>query len=121
MSGIVFFRTERRAEVTEFYTDRLGFDRWLEQDGGCTILQHGNLLIGFCDAETTDTEGIVTIVLEGQAAVDDLHQELSDVANGPPEANEDFDIYQFFADDPDGRTVEVQAFRHPTPPTGSER
>ena len=119
MSGIVFFRTERREEVVEFYTDRLDFDRWLEQDGGCTILQHGNLLVGFCDAATTETDGIVTVVLEGEAAVDDCYEALSDVATGPPEANDEFDIYQFFAADPDGRTVEVQSFRHPTPPIGS--
>lgn len=115
MSGIVFFRTERRAEVISFYTERLGFDHWLEQEGGCTILQFGNLLVGFCDAAETDTEGIITVVVEDEAAVDDLHRELSDVARGPPEANEEFDIYQFFADDPDGRTLEVQTFRHPTP------
>jgi hypothetical protein len=120
MSGIVFFRTERRAEVTAFYEERLDFDRWLEQDGGCSILQHGNLLVGFCDAAVTDTEGIVTVVLEDEAAVDDMHRALSDVARGPPEANDDFDIYQFFADDPDGRTLEVQTFRHPTPPIPSD-
>jgi len=120
MSGIVFFRTEHRDDVTEFYTDRLGFDRWLEQEGGCTILQHGNLLVGFCDAPATETDGIVTVVLEDDAAVDALYQELSDVAHGPPEVNEDFDIYQFFAEDPDGRTLEVQTFRHPTPPIQSD-
>jgi hypothetical protein len=120
MSGIVFFRTERRAEITDFYEERLDFDRWLEQDGGCSILQHGNLLVGFYDAAVTDTEGIVTVVLEDEAAVDDMHRALSDVARGPPEANDDFDIYQFFADDPDGRTLEVQTFRHPTPPIPSD-
>ncbi|AGN02433.1 glyoxalase/bleomycin resistance protein/dioxygenase [Salinarchaeum sp. Harcht-Bsk1] len=121
MSGIVFFRTERRSEVTAFYTDRLGFDRWLEQDGGCTILQYDNLLVGFCDSDSTDTEGIVTVVLEDEAAVDDLYRELSDIAHDPPEANDEFEIYQFFADDPDGRTVEVQTFRNPAPPTNSTR
>lgn len=121
MSGIVFFRTERRDEVVEFYTERLGFDRWLEQEAGCTILQHGNLLVGFCDAATTETDGIVTVVLEDEAAVDDCYEELSEVARGEPEANEEFDIYQCFAEDPDGRTVEVQTFRHPTPPFGAER
>ena len=121
MSGIVFFRTERRAEVTRFYVERLGFDRWLEQDGGCTILQYDNLLVGFCDAGESETEGIVTIVLEDRAAVEDRYSELSDVARGPPEANDEFDIYQFFADDPDGRTLEVQAFLHPTPAVQSDR
>lgn len=121
MSGIVFFRTERRVEVTSFYIERLEFDRWLEQEGGCTILRYDNLLVGFCDAAETDDEGVVTIVVEDEATVDDLHRELSDVARGPPEANDEFDVYQFFADDPDGRTLEVQTFRHPTPSIGSDR
>ena len=121
MPGIVFFRTTHRSEVVEFYTDRLGFDRWHEQDGGCTVLQYDNLLVGFCDAAETETDGIVTVVVEDESAVDDRHRELSDVARSPPEINETFDIYQFFADDPDGRTVEIQAFRHSIPAVRSDR
>lgn len=120
MSGIVFFRTANRAAVTSFYTDRLDFDVWLEQDGGCTILSYDNLLVGFCDGAETQTDGIVTVVLDDERAVDDLYDALSDVARGPPEANDDFDIYQFFAEDPDGRTVEVQTFRHSTPPINAD-
>ncbi|ACV46431.1 MULTISPECIES: VOC family protein [Halomicrobium] len=119
MSGIVFFRTENRAETVSFYTDRLGFDVWLEQDGGCTILAYDNLLVGFCDGTETETDGIVTVVLDDEAAVDDCHADLADVARGPPKPNDDFGIYQFFATDPDGRTVEVQTFQHETPPVGS--
>lgn len=121
MSGIVFFRTEHRGEVASFYAERLGFDVWLEQEGGCSILQYDNLLVGFCDGAETETEGIVTLVLENEAAVDDLYRELSDVARGPPEENDAFGIYQFFADDPDGRTLEIQTFLHRTPPIQSDR
>lgn len=120
MSGIVFFRTANRAEVVSFYTDRLDFDVWLEQEGGCTILRYDNLLVGFCDAAETETEGIVTVAVDDEAAVDDLHRALSDVARGPPERNGDFDIYQVFATDPDGRTVEIQTFLQPTPEIHSE-
>jgi len=116
MSGIVFFRTDQRARVVAFYADRLGAEEWLEQDAGCTILRVDNLLLGFCDAEVPGTDGIVTVVVEDRAAVDDCYEDLRDVARGPPAVNDDFDIYQFFADDPDGRTVEVQTFLHPTPP-----
>ena len=116
MPGLVFFRTADRERTVEFYTDRLGFEEWLEQDGGCTILRRGNLLSGFFGAETTETEGIVTVAVEDEAAVDELYGELSDIADGPPTRNEAFDIYQFFATDPDGRTVEIQTFLHPTPP-----
>ncbi|MFB6235920.1 MAG: VOC family protein [Halopenitus sp.] len=120
MSGIVFFRTANRTQVVDFYTDRLGFDRWLEQEGGCTILRYDNCLVGFCDAAETETGGIVTVVVDDEATVDDLHSALDDVARDPPERNDDFGIYQFFAADPDGRTVEVQTFLHPTPDIHAE-
>jgi hypothetical protein len=121
MSGILFFRTEHRSDVTSFYTDRLDFDVWLQQEGGCTILQYDNLLVGFCDGTETETEGILTVVLEDKAAVDDVYRDLSDVARSEPEESDDFDIYHFFADDPDGRTVEIQTFLHRTPAIGADR
>jgi len=118
MPGLVFFRTADRERVVAFYTDRLGFEEWLEQDGGCTILRRANLLVGFCDADQSETGGIVTVAVEDRGAVDALYAELDDVARGEPVENAAFDIYQFFAKDPDGRTVEVQTFLHPTPPVG---
>lgn len=116
MTGIVFFRSENRPAIVEFYTERLGFEEWLEQDGGCTILKRDNLLLGFCDSDDSETEGIVTVVVDDRTAVDALFEELEDVARDEPHENEAFDIYQFFATDPDGRTVEIQTFLHPTPP-----
>ena len=116
MAGIVFYRTDRRDRVVEFYLSRLGFEEWLTQDAGCRILRRENLLVGFCDAEVAETEGIVTLVVDDRDAVDELYDDLGDVARGPPETNDDFGIYQFFAEDPDGRTVEVQTFLHPIPP-----
>ena len=116
MTGIVFHRTDSRPEVVAFYLDRLGFVEWLEQDAGCTILRRDNLLLGFCDGDVAQTDGLVTIVLEDRAAVDDLYADLADVARDPPAVNPEFDIYQCFLEDPDGRTVEVQTFLHPTPP-----
>lgn len=116
MPGIVFFRTEKRAAVVDFYTERLGFQQWLEQEAGCTILERDNLLVGFCDGDSSETEGIVTVVVEDRDAVDALFEALEDVAREQPHENEAFDIYQFFATDPDGRTVEIQTFLHPTPP-----
>jgi hypothetical protein len=87
---------------------------WLEQPD-CTILESDNQLFGFCDREDADTEGILTFVVEDRAAVDAAHADLADVACEDPHENERYDIYQFFADDPDGRTVEVQTFLHPLP------
>lgn len=114
MSGIVFFRTEDEDRVVEFYTERVGAAVWLEQDG-CTILHHDGFKFGFCGREETDTEGIVTFYYDDRAAVDEMYDRLEDVARGPPEDNEQYEVYQFFADDPDGRTVEFQTFLHPLP------
>ncbi len=114
MSGIVFFRTQNHDAVVEFYRDRLDATRWLDQPG-CTILEHGDFRFGFCDRDQTETCGILTFYYDDRAAVDAVHETLADVARGPPAYNERYDIYQFFADDPDGRTVEVQTFEHPLP------
>ncbi|PSP78208.1 glyoxalase [Halobacteriales archaeon QS_1_68_20] len=114
MTGIVFFRTADLAETVEFYTDRVGADVWLEQPG-CTILEYDNLLVGFCEREEVDREGIVTLAVDDRETVDELHEQLADRAREQPRENETYDIYQFFAEDPDGRTLEVQTFLHETP------
>jgi len=120
MTGIVFFRTSRRQQVVEFYTAKLGFEQWLEQDGGCTILRRENLLVGFCDAEKSETDGIVTIAVEDRETVDDLYDALESRARHLPEETSAFEIYQFFLDDPDGRAVEIQTFLHETPPVSAD-
>ena len=115
MSGIVFFGTRKHDEVIEFYADTVGTTVWLEQPD-CTVLKYDNQLLGFCARETADTDAVVTFVKEDRAGVDAAYEDLADRARGEPEENERYEIYQFFADDPEGRTVEVQAFLHPTDP-----
>ncbi len=114
VSGIVFFDTTAHDAVVEFYRERLDAETWLEQPG-CTVLARDGFKFGFCDRDRTDDCGTVTFYYPERADVDRMHERLSDVARGPPEENEQYDIYQFFADDPDGRTVEVQTFLHPLP------
>lgn len=109
MAGIVFFRTENHDAVVDFYVDTVGMEVHLEQPD-CTILRHGNLLVGFCDREETDDCGIVTLVYDDREAVDRAHDRVGDAAREEPHENETYDIYQFFADDPDGRTAEFQTF-----------
>ncbi|EFW93222.1 glyoxalase/bleomycin resistance protein/dioxygenase [Haladaptatus paucihalophilus DX253] len=113
MSGIVFFASESRAETVPFYTDRLGAEVWLEQTD-CTVLQYDNMRFGFCERESADTDGILTFVTADRDGVDVLYDELADRARDPPEENPKYDIYHFFADDPEGRAVEVQAFDRET-------
>lgn len=114
MSGIVFFRTAERDAIVSFYRERLGFELWLEQVG-CTILKHGNLLLGFCERDNAETEGVITIVYEDRETVDAMYAEITDIARERPSYNDAYDIYQFFADDPEGRTLEFQTFEHDTP------
>jgi hypothetical protein len=110
--GIVFFQSEHRAETVEFYVEAVGAEVWREQVG-CTILRHGNMLFGFCDDDDdTDRCGILTFVYGSAEEVDQMYARLEDVARAEPHENSDYEIYQFFADDPDGRTVEFQTFRH---------
>jgi hypothetical protein len=117
MSGIVFFRTTDEDRVVEFYRDRVGASVWLDQDG-CTILRHGEFRFGFCERDRTDDCGIVTFYYDDRAAVDERYEALRDCARDPPTENEQYDIYQFFAEDPDGRAVEFQTFLHPLPDEG---
>ena len=113
MSGIVFFGTESPAEIVEFYTETIGMSVWLEQPD-CTILRYDNMLIGFCERSDADTDGIVTFVYETKAAVDAVYDDLGERATDDPHENERYRIYQFFAEDPEGRTIEFQTFLHET-------
>ncbi len=107
--GIVFFRTEAQDEVIDFYTERLGASVVVEQPD-CTIIERAGFNLGFCAREGAETNGTVTFVVPSREAVDDLFDRLEDHARGAPEYSDTYEIYQFFADDPEGRTVEVQSF-----------
>lgn len=117
MSGLVFFRTEDRERVVEWYAGVVGASVWLEQPG-CTILSFEEFRFGFCDGETTEDCGILTFVSDDRAGVDAMHDRVGDAAREDPHVNERYDIYQFFADDPDGRAVEFQVFESETPEIG---
>lgn len=114
MSGIIFLTTTRPEEIVSFYRNRLDFEIWLEQVG-CTILRHGNLLLGFCEGANEDTDGIVTLFFDDREAVDARYEDLTDIATDQPTYNEAYDIYQFFGEDPEGRTLEFQTFEHDLP------
>jgi nitroreductase len=109
MSGIVFMASQQLPLVKEFYAGRLGMEIWLEQ-ADCVLFKHGNLLIGFCRRDRVDTGGMITLFFPGRAEVDEMHRQLGDCATSSPRANETYEIYQFFATDPEGRTVEFQSF-----------
>lgn len=115
MSGLTFHRTLKYKEVVSFYRDRLNMDVWLEQ-GGCTILQKGNFLIGFCDRSEADTDGMITFFFETREEIDELYSQFEDIAADKPKETPEYRIYHFFARDPEGRNVEFQTFLHRTEP-----
>jgi len=102
-------------KLRQFYTETIGCEIWLDQ-GDCTIFRHGNFMFGFCERNDTDTQGILTFFYNNRDHVDRMYQIMSDSALSPPEFNEKYRIYQFFARDPEGRTLEFQYFEHSTAP-----
>lgn len=115
MSGLTFHRTKKYKETVRFYRDRINMDVWLEQ-GGCTILQKGNFLIGFCERDEADTEGMITFFSEDPGEVDYYYSLFKNSETEPPKENTRFRIYHFFTKDPEGRNVEFQTFLHKTKP-----
>ena len=59
MSGIVFHKTCDLATIQRFYTEEIGMKIWLTQ-AECVILKHGNFLLGFCQRDSYDQDGIIT-------------------------------------------------------------
>ena len=112
MAGIIFYKTNKYEEILTFYRDMIGMDVWLEQ-ADCTILQHGNLLLGFCQRADVDTCGMITFYYNEQKEVDRMYVRLKDLAFDEPRISEKYQIYHFFIHDPEGRTVEFQYFMHP--------
>ena len=117
LAGIVFFRTTMLQEIVEFYVSDIGMHVWLEQDD-CIILSHENLLLGFCHRETPEVDGMITFFYPAKEDVDAMYGMLSQIATSPPALNEKYQIYQFLAQDPEGRALEFQTFLHPIEPIG---
>ena len=112
MSGIVFLRCASLEEMREFYVDRIGMEVWLEQPD-IAILRHGNMLIGFHETGQVDRDCLLTFVYDARDEVDDMYRRLKDLSTTEPRENERYRIYNFFAQDPEGRKMEFQVFLHP--------
>ena len=117
MNGIVFFGTEHLEDIVAFHTGRLGAVVWLEQPA-CTILRHGNLIVGFCRAQRAQTDGLITLVVDHRSEVDEVYERLEDVASSQPRYNAEYAIYHFYGTDPEGRPFEVQCFDEAPPLRG---
>ncbi len=109
MSGIIFFGTKEFTSIINFYKERIGMDVWLEQ-ADCIIFQHQNLLLGFCQRDHADTDGMITFYFDTNGEVDQFYDKFKVEAVGLPKTNEKYGIYHFFCKDPEGRDVEFQRF-----------
>jgi catechol 2,3-dioxygenase-like lactoylglutathione lyase family enzyme len=114
MAGIVFLRTAAFEKVRAFYTEQVGMAVWLEQPG-IAILRHGNMLIGLHRQPEADLDGLITFFYETRDEVDEMHARLQGIAPGEPKENPKYQIYHFYALDPEGRKIEFQQFLHPVP------
>lgn len=110
MAGIVFFATRELDILDDFYRRVIGCTLWLDQ-GGCRIYQHGNFLLGFCQRDRIEIDGVITFFYPSDRDVDQMYQKLRESAEAAPVYNARYDIYHFFARDPEGRKVEFQCFR----------
>ena len=113
--GIVFFRTTQLDTLARFYTSQVGCSLWLDQ-GACKIFRHGNMLFGFCRADEADIQGVITFFYPSREQVDSMYERFSSIARDEPKMNERFNIYHFYAEDPEGRSIEFQYFDHPLNP-----
>ncbi len=111
-SGLVFFKTTMLEELKDFYIQPIGCDLWLDQ-GTCAILRYGNLLVGFCQSQEADLDTLITFFYEKKEDVDELYDELEASARSAPKENTKYRIYHFYAQDPEGRSIEFQSFLHP--------
>ena len=101
MSGIVFFRARRLQDLRRFYLEEVGCELWLEQ-ADCLIFRHGNLLVGFCDRDSAELQGMITFVYETRGEVDQMFERLRAAATTEPDYSPKYRIYHFFAKDPEG-------------------
>jgi len=108
--GIVFYKTNNLKELSKFYEDVVGCELWLDQ-GGCKIYKFGNMLVGFCQREgIAELGALITFFYEDKSEVDRMYEKLKDKAAGKPKDNPAYRIYHFYAEDPDGRSIEFQYF-----------
>lgn len=119
---ITFLPTADLAACAQFYETVLLLPLVVDQ-GTCRIYQvAGGGYLGFCRSDSAppaDDRLILTFVCED---VDSWHARLTAqgvATDGPPRENEQYQIYHFFARDPDGYRLEVQRFLHPFPPEAS--
>ena len=109
--GIIFMTTRTMDSLHVFYTKRIGAELWLDQ-GACRIYRFGNMLFGFCKGDEPSVDGVITFFYPSSEEVDEMYLRLKEQATTKVKTNEKFRIYHFYAEDPEGRSIEFQYFNH---------
>ena len=113
---VTFLRCADLAVSDAFYGGLLGLPLVLDQ-GACRIYRAaGEAFVGLCtgiDGETPGAGVILTFVTDD---VDGWYERLNAAriqTRGAPARNATYNIYNFFAEDPDGHVIEFQRFLDP--------
>lgn len=107
--GMVFLATADLAGIVAFYTSTIGMTIW-HQAPEVTILRFGNLLLGLHDLEHVDSDCLISFTYSTRTGVDRMYRVMLGGADGPPRVLDQYGIYTFFAQDPEGRKLEFQHF-----------
>ena len=118
--SLVWVYTADLDGTCKFYADTLGLEQVLDQ-GGCRIFRMGPTgFIGVCFARPgrfVEPKGVVITFVSDD--VDGWHAHLlakGVTPDGPPKYSEAFNVYAFFARDPNGYLLEFQRFMDPVWP-----
>jgi hypothetical protein len=109
--GIIFFQSKNLEAISNFYVNDVGCELWMDQ-GGCQIYKHGNMLFGFCQRDEADLQGMITFFYTDKNKVDVMYEKFKSIATTEPKDNPKYQIYHFFATDPEGRAIEFQYFNN---------
>jgi catechol 2,3-dioxygenase-like lactoylglutathione lyase family enzyme len=113
---IVFVPVADLAASAAFYETVLLFPLVVDQGSVRIYRAAGGAFVGLCQSDgalAADDRLIITFVADD---VDGWHTRLSAqgvATDGPPRENPRYQIYHFFARDPDGYRIEIQRFLHP--------
>jgi len=96
-------------QLSDFYLNQVGCELWLEQ-AECKVFQFGNMLFGFCQRDHADDLGMISFNLASKEEVDVAYNQFKSEAIDLPKDNPKYQLYHFYAKDPEGRNIEFQYF-----------
>ncbi len=105
----MFFNTTNLNRIVTFYTDEIGMSIWLDLSD-TVILRHRNLLLGFSEARSAETDCKIVFYYSTKEEVNEIYRRLRKRAHTEPTMFKGYSVYHFFANDPDGRLLEFQYF-----------